>query len=180
MARMSRAAEIVSRFVATPSSSRTLAVVGACAFGIALLRKLRSREVHRLRAEFEEAVLSSERLARQLNDERAAAAELASARDLELAELKAQLERLAAKLESFNSGAESVASPSSPDRRKVPAALHVAGEMGRASSRGHLTPLSTERKWNSALLRSLLFASEASIEDSDGRTSVGKPKKLAL
>ena len=156
------------------ASPTTVAIAGcACAIGIVLLRQLRSRELHHLRTEFEQAVQSGDQLAEQLKAERAAAAE---AHVAEVAELKAQLESLTAKLESLDSGVEI---PASADRRKAPASLQVAGET-RTTPRGQLTPLSTERKWNTALLRSSLFATEVASEDADGWAAIGKPKKLAL
>lgn len=164
----------MSSFVSSSTTSALIA--GAvCGIGIAVLRKLSSRELQHLRAEAAQAAQSSDDLAEQLKAERAAAAELAKARDLQLAEvaeLKAQLVNLTAKLESLGH-------PGSAERSKAPGALHVAGEI-RAASRGQLTPVSTERKWNAALLRSSLFSAEASSEDANGSTSLAKPKKLAL
>lgn len=160
-------------------SASRLAIAGACAVGLVLLRTLSSRrELYRLRMEAEQALLSSDRLAEQLKAERAAAAELAQARDLQLAEvaeLKARLESLTAKLDALEGGADDL---SSVGRSKVPAALHVA--VDRAASRGQLTPISVERKWNTALLRSSLFATDAASEVNDGWVTLVQPKKLAL
>jgi hypothetical protein len=166
--------DLSTRYGANP-----LAIAAACAVAVAVLARMRLRELHRLRVEVEQATLSSDQLAEQLKMERAAAAEFAtvlSTRDAQLAALKAQLESLTAKLEFLDIG---VASPGSAERLKVPSSLQVGGET-RAAPRGQLTPLSTEKKWNTALLRSSLFAADASSDDTAGLATLGKPKKLAL